>query len=117
MFRPFGMSRPPRSLRRALFVLALLVVGLVVNLSLIPSANATVEDLYTAPYDLSPDLTTSQVHNDSATNVSSFSRDPIVETSTLAGCGNYRSDTSINTYSVWYTFTAPAGAMLFHDQE
>jgi len=109
MFRPFGISRPPRSVQRALFTLTLLVMGLVANLSLIPSVGATVQDLYTAPYNLWPGLTTTPlVHSDPATNVSSFTRDAI-ETSTLGGCGNYPSDTNINTYSVWYTFTPPAG--------
>jgi hypothetical protein len=84
-------------------------MGLVVNLSLIPSAGATVQDLFTSPYNLWPGLTTAPlVHTDSATSVSSFTRDAI-ETSVLGGCGNYPSDTSINTYSVWYRFTPPAG--------
>ena len=77
MFRPMGLSRPSHSVRRVLFVLALLVVGLVSNLSLIPSASAAVQDPYAAPFDLWPGLTTAPlVQNDSATDVSLFMRDP-----------------------------------------
>ncbi len=79
MFRPFGISRPPRSVQRALFGLALLVMGLVANLSLISSVGATVQDLYTSPYNFWPGLTNAPLEQfDSATNVRLFQIETIL---------------------------------------
>jgi hypothetical protein len=71
--------------------------------------SATVQDLYASPYDLwAGQATAPLVYSDPATSVASFTRDA-VEDATLGGCGNYPSDTAVNTYSVWYTFTPPTG--------
>src|SRR5690349_12126392 len=109
------MTRPPRIPRRwpvtARLISGLSAIVLICAFSLLVSqpVSATVQDLYTAPYNLWTGLTTAPlVHSDPAASVASFTRDA-VENATLGGCGNYPSDTAVNTYSVWYTFTPPTG--------
>jgi len=109
------MTRPPRVPWRwpvpARLVSGLSAIMIICAFSLLVSqpVSAAVQNLYTSPYNLWTGQTTAPlVHSDPAASVASFTRDA-VENGTLGGCGNYPSDTSVNTYSVWYTFTPPTG--------
>src|SRR4051794_9778049 len=107
------LAKQPRRIsagRKTLFVLALLVAGLVANLALIPAAGASVQDLYTNAYSLNSALASSpSSFTDTATNISSYTRDSI-EVNGLSGCLYPPPPT--NTYSVWYTYTPPSNGWL-----
>ena len=108
-----SLAKPPRHIRvgrKMLFVLALLVAGLVANLALIPAAGASVQDLYTNAYSLTAALSTSpSSFSDTATNISSYTRDSI-EVDGLSSC--FYPSNPINTYSVWYSYTPPSNGWL-----
>ena len=98
--------------RRRLRVPAI-VVGLAVllHMILVPAAYATVTDSFGSAYDLTPALSIAPfTFSDSAASVSTFTRDA-VETDGLSACGSYPANPA-NTYSVWYTFTAPSAGWL-----
>src|SRR5690242_19526271 len=101
MHLPANPPRWPRTGRKTLFVLALLAAGLVANLMLIPAAGASVQDLYTNAYSLTSALSSSpSSFSDTATNISSYTRDSI-EVDGLSDC--FYPSNPTNTYSVWYS--------------
>lgn len=98
--------------RRQLRVPAI-VAGLAVflQLLLVPAAFATVTDAFGSAYDLTAALSSNPfTFSDSASSVTAFTRDA-VEIDGLSACGSYPASPT-NTYSVWYSFTAPSAGWL-----
>ena len=98
--------------RRQVRVPAIVVgVAVFLQLILVPAAFATITDAYGSAYDLTTALSSNPfTFSDSATSVTTFTRDS-VETDGVSVCGNYQANPT-NTYSVWYTFTAPSAGWL-----